>query len=58
MVGVGKATGGGMTRQMMRGVLKDVTRVVGMGWLSMIVDPTGCGAGVAEDDPLAWRRSR
>jgi predicted enzyme related to lactoylglutathione lyase len=75
LIGVGRGTGGGMTKQRKRRapsawmpyvhvtdidastrkarklgatVMKDVTEVMGMGWLSVIEDPTGAVLGFWE----------
>jgi predicted enzyme related to lactoylglutathione lyase len=34
-------------------VMKDVTEVMGMGWLSIIVDPTGAALGLWKTKPRA-----
>ena len=34
-------------------VMKDVTEVMGMGWLSIIVDPTGAVLGLWKANPRA-----
>ena len=34
-------------------VMKDVTEVMGMGWLSIIVDPTGAALGLWKPKPRA-----
>ena len=41
----------GLPQDAKRKMMKDVTEVMGMGWLSIIVDPTGAALGLWKAKP-------
>jgi uncharacterized protein len=56
MIGVGSETAGGMLKNPMPGaakIIRDVSEVGDLGWLSIIMEPTGAGLGLWQAKPRA-----